>query len=363
MSKVIIVFANCQNSKALGDFSLAGSIAKDLARLLQQTYQDVKVLLSSTKQGLSQFHRLYGSANVGSVTIDGVVLLLGALEKFKASQHEVVAFIEANRCKPAEDSVLARVISPITKIIQIRAANQLALDSHVHSGTDYFSNYYSRLCKKQPSVYPSLPPDQFMVKTCGLGTNRLGIPKLASIDVPSLSVWVTPASFSPNPFGVMYPLASDKESLSDIIAQYIALTEYNNFVLLGQFDKNPIVQTKFDEWEENSTYNFLCVKSVDNQAMRQWIHHSGSTVLMTGVMSTLEAMYEGKLVFYDYQEHNLIFVQSVIDAVSSLSTRLDNERAQQVRRLNTLLFSQKPLRECCFEELTQLRENQLVTTA
>ena len=62
MAKIILIYADCMNITAKGDYALAGSLAKDLTDELEKYGSDIKVVLTSRLEGLVKYHSLYGQS-------------------------------------------------------------------------------------------------------------------------------------------------------------------------------------------------------------------------------------------------------------------------------------------------------------
>lgn len=118
MGKVILIHANCHNSKAKGDFSFAGNIAKDIIRELKsQSIHDIDVVLVSSLDGLPKFVSMYGAVINGRLDIEGFNIGLSSLEEFDSVEHTVMAFIDANRCKHSPADIIKRALSPESKFL------------------------------------------------------------------------------------------------------------------------------------------------------------------------------------------------------------------------------------------------------
>ena len=128
MANVIIIYANCRNPSAKGDFALAGQLAKEVQSELNSNASDIKVILTSTLDGYGRLTSMYGVPVEGKVNIEGVSIKLLPLEYINPVKNNTVAYIEANRCKYAPADLVKRVLSPSSKVLFVGNANQPVLD-------------------------------------------------------------------------------------------------------------------------------------------------------------------------------------------------------------------------------------------
>ncbi|AHE67323.1 Dot/Icm T4SS effector AnkY/LegA9 [Legionella oakridgensis] len=360
MPKVILVYANCVNPTARGDFSLAGSIARDLVREIKSSGEAVDVVLTSTLDGISRFESLYGKPGDKRVTIEGEEVGLCALELFDAVENTVVAFIEANRCKYAPADIVKRVLSPESKILFVGAANQNPM-------SDLFSQtmYRLQLGIDQPGVYSNFDSDDLFVGSSGIGADRLGLPAITkAVALPALTSSQT-ALMPKTSYGFMYLAAIDDARDYKLIAQYMRLTDsVDSYVLVGNFAGK--------SWQIADAYRMDTTLSTPKRALPPIVYHqaldnglmrhmtanaSTSLVLSTGVMGTLEAMQDRKLTYYQDLSNNTEFVASYLLAVKSIvasDTALWGAMPQLIIELSQLLFAQKPLKPAEMERTHDL---------
>ncbi|WP_133127428.1 Dot/Icm T4SS effector AnkY/LegA9 [Legionella nagasakiensis] len=349
MPKVILVYANCVNPTAKGDFSLAGSIARDLVREIKSSNETLDVVLTSTLDGIPRFESLYGEPGDKRVTIEGEEVGLCALELFDAVENTVVAFIEANRCKYAPADIVKRVLSPESKTLFVGAANQGTM-------SDLFTQtmYRFQVNMDQPGVYGNFNAADVFVGSSGIGDGRLGLPAIAKTsDLPAL----TSSQMALMPtmsYGFMYLAAIDDVRDCQLIAQYMRLTDpVSSYVLVGNFaDKSRQIAYAYSTDTTLSTPKralppIVYHQSLDNGLMRHMVANAATPlVLSTGVMGTLEAMQDRKLTYYQDLSNNTNFVASYLLAVKSIVASDDaliGVMPQLIMELSQLLFAKKPL--------------------
>ncbi|TIG83042.1 ankyrin repeat domain-containing protein, partial [Legionella pneumophila] len=106
--------------------------------------------------------------------------------------------------------------------------------------------------------------------------------------------------------------------------------------------------------------------SVDNCLMRNMVSKSsGPLVVSTGVMSSIEAMQDGKLTYYQTMSNNTQFVASYLIAVKSIcssDTTLFGSMPKLIIDLSNLLFAEKPLKESQVKEIRTLLGMSSVTS-
>ncbi|MFJ1269210.1 Dot/Icm T4SS effector AnkY/LegA9 [Legionella lytica] len=348
MSKVILIHANCKNPTAKGDFAFAGNIAKDIVHeLARQGIMDMDVVLVSTLDGIARFSSMYGAPVNGRISVESTSIALSSLETFDAVDNTVVAFIDANRCKHAPSDIIKRVLSPDSKFLFVGNVNQVAF-------ADLFTQHLYRMQTKmdQPKLYDSFDDGDVLIGSAGLGAERLGIPAITkSEDLPPL-LSSDQAKVPTGNYGFMYLAAVDSSKDYKLIAQYIKLSDQDQYILVGQFTNK--------EYEIESAYNHDMTlatskplpaieyhQSLPYGVMRQTVAHAnGPLVLSTGVTSTLEAMRDRKLPYYQDLDNNTEFVAAYLIAVKSMvasDTSLFGAMPQMIIELSSLLFANKPL--------------------
>ena len=149
-------------------------------------------------------------------------------------------------------------------------------------------------------------------------------------------------------------LENDAE-LSSTIGQYIQLTGYEAYELVGDFKKEQQAITsgvaKFMQLNGKKMSAASCPAiifhgSLDNLTMRHMVAQSQRLVVTTGVMSTVEAMQDGKLPFYQTMRSNQNFVASYLMAIKLMctcDTTLFGQLPSMIIRMSALLFAPKPL--------------------
>jgi hypothetical protein len=357
MTKVILVYANCYDPNAKGDFSLAANAAKDIALELQSTASDQEVILTSNADDLWKYYALYGNPMSGKIVIDGVSLKVQALEMLDAINHEVSAIVEAG-CKLPASEVVKRVLTAQSKIIILLAANQPISD---------FASQISYLNSEQPGLCPYFA--DVHVLTSGLGSLRDGLPNIKkNTELASLSEAeqgkIPRGNYGFGYFNVGDPILTMLQSTS--VAQYMKLANQTQYVLVGDFaDKKWIIDAaliKAFPAGDIPTVHFY--PSLNNLTMRHIVQKGSLLVGTTGVMSALETMHDGKLPYYQYFRSNRDFVSSYLDAVhSAVGNRsyLERNVSEMVIALAQILFKPKPLCSNSSLELEKLLRKQTVT--
>lgn len=349
MGKVILIHANCVNTTARGDFVFAGNIAKDLVQeLYSRSIYDIDVTLVSTLDGVRRFEGLYGAPVKGQITVEKARVGLSSLEQFDAIEHTVIAFIDANRCMHSSAELVKRVLSPDCKFLFVGNVNQ-----QEYSDLSIQALYRRQIKLEQPNVYDLFSDNDILLGSAGLGRNRLGLPTITkTVDLPELT-GSHREMLPTGDYGFMYVNAVDSSKDYKLIAQYIKLSAINKYVLVGEFSsKKYEVQHAY----EMDTSLFPSKKvlpqieyhqSLPSGVMRKSVANSkGSLVLSTGVTSTLEAMQDGKLTYYQDMSSNIEFVTAYLIAVKSIVSSdksLSGMMPQLIIQLSTLLFASKPL--------------------
>ncbi|WP_298626249.1 Dot/Icm T4SS effector AnkY/LegA9 [uncultured Legionella sp.] len=366
MPKIILVYANCVNDTAKGDFTFAGKIATDLINTVTSGGLNFDVVLTSTLDGMTRFEQLYGNPVNGRVDIEGSSVGMCALELFDPVNDEVVAFIESNRCKYPAADILRRVLSPDSKFLFIGAANQPVI-----SGSLMQHFLFNKFQKEQPHLYSHFDANDVMMGRCGIGPGRLGLPQIKTVaELPALTLEQS-IKIPTGAYGFMYLTSGDKSADLRTIGQYVALTELSRYVLVGDYSSSPPTEIKkaiIKELHFNGSSmlelpQMFYHQSLSNGLMRNMVAGvPGNLVLSTGTMSTLEAMNDGKLPYYQTSSNNTEFVVSYLLAVkniiSSDSSLVD---ASFIMELSELLFADKPLAPSQMERTKELVNNASVT--
>jgi hypothetical protein len=363
---VILIYANCVNPTAKGDYSFAGNIAKDLTGLTEAIRMSENltmrlpiddIILVSSGNGLAQFIALYGTPNEhGRIMIDGHSIGLCSLNEFNPIHNHVIAFIEANRCAPAPAQFVKRVISPDTKFLFIDNANQPAI----------MNAESQSLHKEQPGLYEGFDNDDFFFASAGFGANRIGFPSLTERDHLKAVTPEESQCLPKGPYGFIYASASHDSFSYNLIAQYLYLLqeegeEVREYVLVGEFankQKNLAVAYKLEIGAVTPLPKIHYHQSLPNHVMRRLIAEADTPlVVSTGVTSTLEVMQEGKLCFYQALRINENFVMAYLSALHNLLIQDQNllgPFANKIFGLGSLLFFRKPLPKEILNTLAKL---------
>lgn len=362
MKQAIVIYANCHNPTAKGDFAFAGSIAKDLVRELLHHGLGMDVFLVSTSDGLPRFENLYGSPVDGTIDIEGQSVKLCSLEKFDAVSYKVVAFIEANRCKYAAADLVKRIVSPDSKFLFIGNINQYAL-------SDLFKQamYQLQVAKDQPQLYDFFDSRDMFVGSAGPGKNRLGFTAITKAEDLSPLSSRDAALIPSNHYGFMYAANVDASKDYKLITQYMKLTGFSEYVLVGDFmGKNAAIRYTFENdlsftSPQKSFPQITYHQSLKNGVMRKMAAQATSElVLSTGSLSTLEVLQDGKLPFYQRYDSFTVndeFVASWAIAVKSIVTNdssLFGAMPKMILDLSELLFAHKPLSRIDMEKTHDL---------
>ncbi|MFA6303691.1 MAG: Dot/Icm T4SS effector AnkY/LegA9 [Legionella sp.] len=353
MKKTILIHAHCVNKTAKGDYFLAGSIAADLAGISDAT--DYTIALTSSEHGVAQFEALYGKATNGMIKIKGHNIALCELESIDPLKIDLVAFIEANRCKYAPAEIIKRILSPNTKFLFIGAAHQ------PHPTSKFMhSVLFDSIKSGQPGLYDSFDEDDTLIATAGIGPEQLGLPYLPALnELPPLVTEQT-TLIPTAPYGFMYFASHDPNYDARYVSEYMQLTKQNEYVLVGDFSDSlsRINYTIKDIFEPGKTPVIHFHQSLNNTLMRTMVARSSNKlVLSTGVMGVFELFHESKLPYYEYMEHNSKFIISYLTAVKSICSSDENlvgAMPKLIIELSNLLFSKKPMLDSEFRRTKEL---------
>lgn len=347
--KTILVYANCNNPTAKGDFSFGGNMAADLKREATKQQENIEIILVSTRDGIGRFESLYGQPdNSGTVRIAGVEIGLSAIEDVPAHGKNVIAYIDANYCKPAATDIIKRVVNPDCRLLFIGNANQ-----EDWRNAAYRSDLEDMSCQLQPNLIHSFSNENIYFASAGMSGDRIGMTTIAELaDLHPLSE-AEESTIPAERYGFMY-LSGQASHVRSLIYQYIELTNKPTYVLVGNFCANDLfmIQATCSNMNINTNSNPIAPKvvhhkSLANNLMRRMSANAhGELVLSTGVNSALEAMQDGKLTYYQYMENNENFVTVFLDAARQLARlRLESKLAKDVTDLAAFLFAKKPLSE------------------
>lgn len=348
MGKVIIIHANCINSKAKGDFAFAGNVAKDITQeLTRQGITDLDVVLVSTIDGIIRFSNMYGVPINNRISIEGTSIAVSSLETFDAVANTVVAYIDAPRCKYAPADIIKRVLSPDSKFLFVGNVNGKAYADLYRQ-----SLYRRKVRLEQPKLYDFFDDGDMLIGSAGIGFDRFGIPSITKAEnLPTLSS-SEQAKVPTGHYGFMYLAEDDPSKDYKLIAQYIKLSDQNKYILVGQLSSyKHEIQYAYDHDTTLDTVKPLPTieyhQSLPYGVMRQTVAHANSSlILSTGVTSTLEAMRDKKLAYYQDMDVNTEFVAAYLIAVKSMVSgdpSLFGAMPQMIIELSSLLFAKKPL--------------------
>ncbi len=366
MQRVILVYANCRDRAANGDYTLAGNIARDLCMALAERNKiagnadKIDVVLTSTADGMPAFMRIYGTPVNGRVDIEGQSIGLCSLELFNPANHDVVAYVEATRCKHPPAEILKRVLSADSKFLFIENVNQLAV-----SDADEAAFLLREFNKEQPGIYDLYDSNDILMGACGMESDRLGLTTIKKAeDLPPLSSEQTKMLPSDNyGFGYLAHIPDEFDNEKMTFVQYMMLTNYNHYVLVGNF-----IGTEDTFKTAYASAQITIHVSLDYPVMRRMSKHAtGNLVVSTGVNSTIEALQDGKLTYYQVLPINEPFVTSYLKSVESicssdLSATTSSETLSMTVRLSKLLFANKPLSQPDFESTQKLLADNTVTS-
>lgn len=360
MGKVILIHANCHNTTARGDFVFAGNIAKDLVHELHsKSIHNIGVTLVSTLDGVRRFEGLYGAPVKGQITVEKTWVGLSSLEEFDAIEHTVIAFIDANRCKHSSAELIKRVLSPDCKFLFVGNVNQ-----QEYSDLSIQALYRKQIKLDQPSMYDLFSDKDILLGSAGLGKSRLGLPTITKTEDLSELAGTQRDLLPTGDYGFMYVNAVDSSRDFKLIAQYIKLSGLDKYVLVGEFSsKKYEIQHAYDT--DTSLFASKKVRpqieyhqSLPSGVMRKTVADSKSSlVLSTGVTSTLEAMQDGKLTYYQDLSSNIEFVTAYLIAMKSIVSSdrtISGIMPQLIIKLSNLLFASKPLDPLSMEQTNLL---------
>lgn len=359
MGKVILVHANCIEVQAKGDFVFAGSLAKDLANEIKaQRLEPIDIILVSTADGISRFEELYGSSVDGRIMVENVSVGLVALERFDPVANSVVAFVDANHCKHPPAALVKRILEPDSKLLFVSNANQVTLSALNKTG------YCAKLDRDQPDLYHFFDKDDLFTGTVGFDAQRLGLPNMVSAkDLPELPS-SQKESMPKGAYGFMYLKEMYAFNDYQLIGQYMKLTDLRQYVLVMGAVPN-LLATRHAYGCEMASNNGITdfplihsYTSLPKNQMRIMASNASSTlVLSTGITSTLEAMDDNKLPYYQTMRSNAGFVRDYLQAVKSIvfsATSMTGSLSDEVIALAEVLFSHKPLSPKQMQETNEL---------
>lgn len=340
MSGVILVFADCAAPSAKGDFAFAGQIAHDLAVSVWQHYPGVRVILTSSQEGMPNYPSLYPLAEAGMVDIEGVRIEIAALDTFDARGEPVIGFIQANPCKFASGELIRRVVTPATRMAIVRNSNQYFVEDIRKVSQEIVQLMASR----QTHVYPYFDADSLSVSTAGFMEAQWGLPHIDTLPKKDLTPSVKPNQ----PWGVCYFKDEAITNTFFAYSQYISLSSQPLQILIGNFDE--YVPPAFDGLIERfkkltPTFQaFTFYHALNNNDFRHLVAFCPSALVgVTGVSSTLEAIASGKLPYYQYLYKNRHFSASWLTAVREQSLETTPEMRERLCAFSTRLFAPKPL--------------------
>lgn len=357
MKKIILIYANCVNPIAKGDFAFAGNIAKDMAE--EATKSGLEVVLSTSQSSMNRFESLYGKPIDGRVLVERQTIRVCAIELLDPVNTVITAFIEANRCNHLPASELKRILSPETKFLFVGAANQFTITSQA----DAFGQLHV-YAHQQPDIYHYYDTQDVFMGSSGIGNDRLGLPAFKTIEqLPELNE-AQKNTIPDEKYGFIYLTNNRYGNELELICQYIYLTQRSCYVLIGEVAglKKELMDL-LSKWHKegrikNATQRIDQHNGLDNIVMRNMVAKSDDTlVVSTGVMSTLEAMHDGKLTYYQTFESNAEFVASYLMAVKAICANnnlLTGAMPKLLIELSELLFAPKPLSSCQLDRVNDL---------
>lgn len=347
MGKVIVVYTDCHSPSAKGDFSFAANLVKELLSELKRTPgNDIDLVLSSSQSGMLRYESLFGKPSGGRLMVDGISIRLSLLEAIDPVDNTVIAYIDANCCKIAPVDLVKRLVSPDCKFLVIGNANQPSW-----SGLDAQIFHYKRSLREQAALYQFVDWSSVYITSVGFGTGRWGLPRLSlTAELPPLTCNEL-AVIPKEEYGFIYLNA---KGITDyqLIVQYIKLSGHARYVLIGNF--NDAQRNIKEAYETDTTFDTTqifpqieCYQAVSYRVMRSLVAGTAkSLVLSTGTGSVLEAMFDGKLTYYQNLDINIDFARSYLTALEDilkLDSALDESLITSIFNLAVLLFAAKPL--------------------
>jgi hypothetical protein len=359
MAKVILIHANCYDPEAKGDFTFAANIAKDLIdELNSEPVQDINVTLISSSYGVTRFKEIYESSNEKQIIVEGKNITIIAINQLDPFSDTVIAFIDANRCKYSSAGLVKRILSPEGKILFVHNANS----SDFLDINERFS-YLAGVKKEQEKIYEFYNEKDLLTASAGFGLNRLGMPTIKKAQaLPDLTG--DEAHYLPKTdYGTLYLSSLKIDKSYQIISQYIRLTDLKHYVLVGNFNcYRDVIKAK-------CLIGGMIIQfhhSLPYPVLRKLVA-SGTAVLTatTGVASTLEAMQDRKLTYYQDSQDNALFVSSYLIAIKSIvmdDFLFKDNMPQMIIELTCLLFAEKPFNSKDLERTRALLNRQDLTS-
>src|SRR3990167_1582967 len=359
MRNIILIYANCKNLIAKGDFMHAVSIARELQREIEHTNQKLDIILTSTRDGMPRFASL-GLYIDGKVITEDHAFDLCSLEEIDPITNKVVAFIEARHCKSPSSDLVRSIILPDSKYLCVDNANGITYDwnnlAHITTMMQVCFNVGFQDIDLRNTHFTST----------GLGPDCIGLPNIKRADeLPALNDkqrQLVPRGS----YGFMY-FADPQMIFDQGVTQYMQLTGEKQYVLVGNFkDRADDINLIYSAEVGFKPPKIYFYESLENITMRKIISSSSPRLVGTsGIMSTLELFKEKKLPYYEYLTCNAVFVTSYLLALHSICSNLktiNTETLSLVRELADLLFSSKPLSQQDFKKTQDLLANNTVTS-
>lgn len=361
MKNVIVISANCVNEKASGDYAIAGQLAVSFIEALSQPeYQDsgVEVVLTTTKDRMDSFTRLYGKASGDKISIDGRQVTLLAAEDLAKKPFEIIGYIPANHCRAMPKEVLNEILTAETKVSFVFGPHQ----------PDYKSNYFvsEMLIQRMHEEFgPALNYNVITVDSLGFvnDSKRLGLSAIKSAaELAPLTTSETAelASVSGKKYGVAYFNANDP-LVGALCDEFMRLGGNGDYLLVGDYAESlkrlarnvdyP-VEFELTDGTKGSTVRagdqiaFTQRKQLSNQVLRHAMARSQLLVGATGVNFLQEALIDGKIPYYQAVSNNQGFIDSYLASLKGLMMADSNtpiSLKQEVLQLAAILMAEKPL--------------------
>ncbi len=359
---IIIIFGDCREPNAKGDYQLAAALGHDFVKEItdQKLSHQVEVVLTTSSDAIHKYHQLYTPLNTTDMgcylDVMGTPIRTQSLEDLIDHDEKILAFIDANHCRGPVQGVLEHVLSPNTKVLAIYGPHQPDFGSMpqpiVHASFDggrtgrEIYNYYQR----SMTFYSE-----------GIGGSRLGVLVQPMSEVTTMDS-DQEKIFKPYPSGdysFLYMSASFG-NLDQLLSEFISLSQAKNFIFVGNYEsdfKKAVVRLPYaahyqlddgrmgENVKPGDPVSFHSYKSIPANVMRYLINDSSTLIAVTGASTLLEALLAGKIPYYQTTRTNQVLVDSFQGDVKRRLTSSTASMAmrQNVIELLSILFAPKPL--------------------
>jgi hypothetical protein len=383
MKDAILVFAECREPHALGDYKIAGDLAYDFKQELQLAgREDIEVVLVTSSASIHKYEKLYGEPDGKStVHVFKAPIKIQALEQLNPKDYHVLAYVDANHCKGPLHGYLDKILAPDTQFLFILGPHQMDLSAlpswEVHLGMSQIMN-------------PGEVSFQYFtgnaeVHTLGIGGKRLGLPAIH--EVPTLPPLSEPDAdklyFPKGDYSFAY-MSAQFGNLDKLLEEYIALSGKTNMLFVGHYEKE--FKRALKDLPYGADYRLAsgakgCIPgkhslkeiryqqydSVPTHVMRRALTDGTRLVAVTGASTLIEALLgkdgKGQIVYYQTCKLNQGIVDSYLAKLNQVF-KTDSYHATPLKaKAETLaktLMLPKPLGQVFIQQVKALLQEPTV---